>query len=131
MALSNPFDQNHKGLNILLKTEFAHFIDVPSLSVIIPIIKYALMSKDQPSKEKAGKIVATITHLIKDPKDLLPYLDYLILALKETIADHQTEVRAIAAKAFGSLAKKLSVKYSDSVKEALFTLLNDEKTPGV
>lgn len=73
-ALSNPFDENKKGLNILLKTEFAHFIDVPALSLIIPVIEYALTSKDQTSKEEAGKIVATITYLIKDPKDLLPYL---------------------------------------------------------
>jgi len=57
----------------------------------------------------AGKIVATISYLINDPKDLLPYLDTLIKSLKETISDHLTEVRQIAAKAFGSLAKKLSI----------------------
>lgn len=74
-SLSNPFDENHKGLNILLKTEFAHFIDVPSLSVIIPILEHGLISKQLSQKENAGKIVATIVHLIKDPKDLLPYLD--------------------------------------------------------
>lgn len=74
LALSNPFDENKKGLNILLKTEFAHFIDIPALSLIIPIVEYALTSKEQEPKEQAGKIVATITYLIKDPKDLLPYL---------------------------------------------------------
>jgi hypothetical protein len=56
----------------------------------------------------AAKIVATITFLIKDPKELLPYLKMLIKALKETVCDHLTEVRTIASKAFGSLAKKLS-----------------------
>jgi hypothetical protein len=49
-ALSNPFDHNKKGLNILLKTEFAHFIDIPALSIIIPILEYALTSKDEESK---------------------------------------------------------------------------------
>ncbi len=45
-SLSDPFYENKKGLNILLKTEFAHFIDVPALSLIIPILEYALTSKD-------------------------------------------------------------------------------------
>ena len=130
-ALSNPFDENHKGLNILLKTEFNHFIDVPSLSVIIPIIEHGLISKQLSQKENAGKIVATIVYLIKDPKDLLPYLDQLIVALKETIADHLTEVRTIASKAFGALAKKLGKRYSDPLKVTLFELLNSEKTPSV
>ena len=44
--MSDPFENNKKGLNILLKTEFAHFIDVPALSLIIPILEYALTSKD-------------------------------------------------------------------------------------
>jgi hypothetical protein len=41
----------------------------------------------------AGKIVATISYLINDPKDFMPYLDTLIKSLKETISDHLTEVR--------------------------------------
>jgi len=107
-SIADPFYENRKGLNILLKTEFVHFIDVPALSLIVPIVEYALTSRDQDSKELAGKIVATITYLIKDPKDLMPYLKMLIKALKETVCDHLTEVRTVASKAFGSLAKKLS-----------------------
>ena len=38
----------------------------------------------------------------------MPYLNMLIKALKEATTDHLTEVRTIASKAFGSLAKKLS-----------------------
>lgn len=92
-----------------MKTEFVHFIDVPALSLIVPIVEYALTSREQESKELAAKIVATITYLIKDPKDLMPYLKSLIKSLKETVCDHLTEVRTIASKAFGSLAKKLSI----------------------
>jgi len=39
----------------------------------------------------------------------MPYLKSLIKSLKETVCDHLTEVRTIASKAFGSLAKKLSL----------------------
>lgn len=55
----------------------------------------------------------------------------MIAALKETIADHLTEVRTIASKAFGALAKKLGKAYSDPLKVCLFELLNCEKTNSV
>jgi hypothetical protein len=45
-SIADPFYENKKGLNILLKTEFVHFIDVPALAMIVPIIEYALTSRD-------------------------------------------------------------------------------------
>ena len=41
-ALSDPFDMNKNGLEILLKTRFVHYIDAPSLALVIPIVDYAL-----------------------------------------------------------------------------------------
>ena len=41
-ALSNTYDESLKGLEVLLKTEFVHYIDTASLSLIIPIIEYGL-----------------------------------------------------------------------------------------
>ena len=45
-SIADPFYENKKGLNILLKTEFVHFIDVPALAMIVPIIEYSLTSRD-------------------------------------------------------------------------------------
>lgn len=41
-SLSNPYDENVKGLEILLETRFEHYIDAPALSLLIPIIDYGL-----------------------------------------------------------------------------------------
>ncbi len=46
LALSDPFYENKKGLEILLKTPFVHYIDIPALSMVIPIIEYGLRSRD-------------------------------------------------------------------------------------
>ena len=84
-----------------------HYIDIPALSLIIPILDYGLRSRDSILKEKASRIVGTILHLIKDPRDLMPYLDILMSALIITVTDPLTEVRNIAAKACGCLSKKI------------------------
>ena len=81
-----------------------HYIDVPALSLIIPILDYGLRSRDSQLKEKASRIVGTILHLIKDPRHLLPYLDTLVNALIISLTDPLTEVRNIAAKACGCLS---------------------------
>ena len=81
-----------------------HYIDIPALSLIIPILDYGLRSRDSLLKEKASRIVGTILHLIKDPRNLLPYLDTLTNALIISLTDPLTEVRNIAAKACGCLA---------------------------
>lgn len=63
-SLNDPFYQNKKGLMILLKSEFVHYLDIPALSLIVPIIDYGLRSRDDESKEEAARIVATIPNLI-------------------------------------------------------------------
>jgi hypothetical protein len=86
-ALSDPFYENKRGLDILLKTSFVHYIDIPALSMVIPIIEYGLRSRDSSLKEDSAKIVGTISHLIKDPKDILPYYDTLTNALLIAVCD--------------------------------------------
>jgi len=49
----------------------------------------------------------------------------------EAISDHLTEVRTIAAKAFGQLAKKLTVTHADTLKTILFDVLNSEQSTSV
>lgn len=135
-SINNPFDENKRGLEVLLKTQFVHYIDVPSLSLIIPIVDYGLRSRESKLKENAAQVVGkiatfntfiikniiflgTITHLIKDIKCLLPYNEILINALKIAICDPISDVRTIAAKAFGSLARKLGEANSGRIIEVL------------
>jgi hypothetical protein len=80
-----------------------------------------------------------MSHLIKDPKDLLPYIDTLLQALKVGVSDSLTEVRAASSKAIGFLASihllyiidKLGETYGYLVLTMLLELLDDEKTTTV
>lgn len=72
-ALSNPFEKNIKGLEVLLQTRFVHYIDAPSLALVIPIIDYALKQKrESEAKIHACQVVGSISTVIKDPKDIIP-----------------------------------------------------------
>ena len=51
-AISDPFEYNVRGLNVLLKTQFVHYIDAPALSLLIPIIDYGLRSKQSEMRQK-------------------------------------------------------------------------------
>ena len=113
-ALSNPYEENKKGLEVLLKTQFVHYIDTASLSLIIPIIDYGLRNRDSNLRKNASQLIGSISNLIKSTKDLDPYLPMLINALKMAICDTIGDVRAIAAKACGSLCQKLGLE--DSAK---------------
>ncbi len=71
-----------RSLNALLNIKFKHYIDGPSLSLIMPIIVYGLkFSKDSESKEKSSKIVANILNLIQKSEDLWPHIENLIEGL--------------------------------------------------
>ena len=124
-AINNPFDENKKGLEVLLKTQFVHYIDIPALSLIIPIIDYGLRSRESSLKVNASQIVGTISHLIKDPKDLSPYLDTLVNALKISVCDPIGDVRNISAKAFGALALKLGEEKSFKLIRTLKGILEN------
>jgi hypothetical protein len=58
------------------------------------------------TKKKATQIVGNMSSL-SEHKDLEPYVESLISDLKLTVVDPIPEVRATAAKAFGSLVKGL------------------------
>lgn len=104
-SLSDPFQYNRKGLEVLLKTKFEHYIDAPSLALVIPIIDYALKQKRvSDAKVDACQVVGSISELIKDENDLLPYLDILIDGLKSSLSDALNDIRVFSAKAIGKIA---------------------------
>ncbi|KAL4445680.1 hypothetical protein ABPG74_006231 [Tetrahymena malaccensis] len=123
-ALSDPFDLNKSGLEILLKTRFVHYIDAPALSLVIPIVDYALTQKRETRpKEDACQVVGSISALIKDPKDIIPYMDILVGGLRNALSDNDNEVRLFASKAIGQICKTLgqanSEKYFKFIKDIL------------
>jgi hypothetical protein len=66
-ALSDLFNNSKKALEVLLKTKFGHFIDPPALSVIVPILNYALRGRDTVLKQYACQVIGGVVFLIENP----------------------------------------------------------------
>uniref|UniRef100_A0A6B2KWI5 TOG domain-containing protein n=1 Tax=Arcella intermedia TaxID=1963864 RepID=A0A6B2KWI5_9EUKA len=101
-ALDDPNKYSSKALQALLATHFVHHIDSPSLSLIMPILKRALNDRSVDTKSQAAKVVGSISRLTEH-KDLKPYLGGLMENIQTLLIDPIPSLRAIAAKAVGSL----------------------------
>ena len=117
IAISDPYENNEKGLEILLKTTFVHYVDAPSLSLLIPIIEYGLRSRHSIMRLKASQIIGTISRLIKDPRNMLPYIDMLIKAFLFAISDVEEKVRNIATKSLAKFLQSLGTKVIGKIIE--------------
>ena len=114
-ALSDSTEPLKRALDILLETNFVHAIDAPSLSLIIPILDTGLTAPDHEAKKKSARVVGHICALTSDSKDLLPYMEIILPAMKSSLFDSIPEIRASAAKAMGALSRGLGIGNSDEI----------------
>ena len=114
-TLNNPTKELIYAIDLLLQQSFAHAIDAPSLSLIIPILDYGLRAQKNDVKIKATQLVRNICRVISDPNDMVPYLNVVIPALKTALFDPIPEVRSSSAKAMGSLCKGLGLENMQDV----------------
>ncbi|KJE95363.1 hypothetical protein CAOG_08919 [Capsaspora owczarzaki ATCC 30864] len=119
-ALRDPNAKTQAALSTLLETAFVHFIDAPSLALIMPILQRALRERATETKKMAAQIIGNMSSLA-DHKDLLPYLSSLLPGLKQVLLDPIPEVRGIAARALGTLVKGIG---EDKFAELLPWLLD-------
>ncbi|KDQ20094.1 hypothetical protein BOTBODRAFT_101949 [Botryobasidium botryosum FD-172 SS1] len=127
-ALVDP-EKTPSALNSLLKTSFVHYIDSPSLALVIPVIERGLKERSADTKRKAVQIVGNLASLT-DSKDFVPYLSRLIPLVHVVLVDPVPEARATAAKALGALIERLGEpNFPDLVQSLLQTLKTD--TSGV
>ncbi|KAI1317575.1 translational activator of GCN4 [Mortierella claussenii] len=128
-ALCDPNSKTHPALTALLGTSFVHYIDSPSLALVMPILERGLRERATDIKKKASQIVGNMASLT-DQKDLIPYLPRLLPGVKEVLVDPVPDARATAAKALGTLVEKLGESnFPDLVHELVDTLKSD--TSGV
>ena len=127
-ALRDPEKNLLSAVNLLLEQSFAHAIDTPSLSLIIPLIDFALRAHDNQIKKKACLLVGNICQVVLHSNDLLPYLPIVIPALKSALFDPIPQVRAAAAKALGALCKGLGMTNSQNILKWLKELLQTDCT---
>ncbi|KAJ3197163.1 translational activator of GCN4 [Irineochytrium annulatum] len=124
-ALVDPNAKTQSALSALLDTSFVHYIDAPSLALIVPILQRGLTERVTETKKKAAQIMGQMASLT-DQKDLIPYLKTLLPGLKEVLVDPVPEARAIAARALGSMVEKLGEdNFPGLVSELLLTLKSE------
>ena len=112
-ALKDPEHGLKHSLDVLLKTNFTHLIDAPSLSLLIPVLYNGLFSQNSHNNINAAVVVGHICELIQQPQDLIPYLGIIMPALRATLFSADPQVRGTAALAVGSLSKGLGLSNSD------------------
>ncbi|RLV88989.1 eIF-2-alpha kinase activator GCN1 [Spathaspora sp. JA1] len=128
-AIGDPTKFTDDALDKLIKTQFVHYIDGPSLALIIHVIHRGMKDRSASTKKKACQIVGNMAILV-DAKDLRPYLNELVGELEIAMVDPVPATRSTAARALGSLVEKLGEEQFPSLIPNLLDTLQDERKAG-
>ncbi|KAK7204005.1 armadillo-type protein [Myxozyma melibiosi] len=128
-AISDPTKNVETALDALLKTSFVHYIDAPSLALIVYILKRGLRERSASTKRKACQIVGNMASLT-DSKDLLPYLNDLVAELEISMVDPVPATRGTASRALGSLIEKLGEEQMPNLIPKLLSTLRADNNEG-
>ena len=127
-ALSDPTKHTDEALDALIKISFIHYLDSPSLALIVRILERALGERSA-SKRKASQIIGSLAHLT-ERKDVTPHLPVIVAGLKLAIVDPVPATRATASKALGSLVEKLGEDALPDLVPSLMSTLKSETGAG-
>ena len=128
-AIGDPTKYTEDALDALIQTQFVHYIDGPSLALIIHVIHRGMHDRSANTKRKACKIVGNMAILV-DTKDLIPYLQQLIEEVEVAMVDPVPNTRATAARALGALVERLGEEQFPDLIPRLLDTLKDESKSG-
>ncbi|XP_055638459.1 eIF-2-alpha kinase activator GCN1 [Toxorhynchites rutilus septentrionalis] len=126
-ALENPSTKTSACLQSLLETKFVHFIDAPSLALIMPVVQRAFMDRSTETRKMAAQIIGNM-YSLTDQKDLTPYLPNIIPGLKTSLLDPVPEVRAVSSRALGAMVKGMGESSFDDLLPWLMQTLTSESS---
>uniref|UniRef100_A0A0N5CD70 Translational activator GCN1 n=1 Tax=Strongyloides papillosus TaxID=174720 RepID=A0A0N5CD70_STREA len=124
-ALIDPGNKTVSTLTTILNIRFAHFIDTPSLSMMMPIVKRGFDEKSTEGRRMAANIIANIYQLA-DKRDMEHYLYEIMPGLKKSLFDPVPDIRAICAKAIGSIIKYAIGESSEKLQAELLPWLSQK-----
>ena len=104
-ALSDPTKYTDEALDSLIKVQFVHYLDAPSLALVTRILQRGLGDRSN-TKRKAAQVIGSLAHLT-EKKDIIAHLPVLVAGLKVAAVDPVPTTRATASRALGSLIEKL------------------------
>lgn len=126
-AIGDPTKYTEEALDSLIKTQFVHYIDGPSLALIIHVIHRGMRDRLAATKKKACQIVGNMAILV-DANDLRPYLNSLVSELDLAMVDPVPGTRSTAARALGSLVERLGEEqFPDLIPRLLATLADPNR----
>jgi hypothetical protein len=108
-ALDDPANKTQKCLDSMLTTHFVHFIDQPSLALIMPVIERAFQARSTKTRKAASQIIGNL-YSLTDQKDLRPYLQAIIPGLKQSLLDPVPDVSNYQKNFFECFVNKLKNK---------------------
>ena len=122
-ALSDSTKYTEEALDSLLKLSFVHYLDAPSLALVVRILERGLGDRSS-TKRKSSQIIGSLAHLT-EKKDLSVHLPILVSGLRVATVDPVPTTRATSSKALGSLVEKLG---EDALPDLIPSLMTTLKT---
>lgn len=127
-ALSDPTKYTDDALDSLIKVQFVHYLDAPSLALVTRILQRGLGDRSN-TKRKASQVIGSLAHLT-ERKDLITHLPVLVSGLKVAAVDPVPTTRATASRALGSLVEKLGEDALPDLIPSLMQTLKSESGAG-
>jgi HEAT-like repeat len=127
-ALSDPTKYTDEALDSLIKVSFVHYLDSPSLALVVRILERGLGDRSA-TKRKSAQIIGSLAHLT-ERKDLTSHLPILVAGLKIAVVDPVPTTRATASKALGSLVEKLGEEALPDLIPGLMSTLKSDTSAG-
>merc|ERR1719319_1615743 len=126
-ALQDPGKKTGPCLQTLLDTKFVHFIDAPSLALIMPAVQRAFQDRSTETRKMAAQIIGNM-YSLTDQKDLAPYLPGIIPGLKASLLDPVPEVRGVSARALGAMVRGMGESSFEELLPWLMSTLTSESS---
>ena len=124
-ALDDPANKTQSCLVTMLSTKFVHFIDAPSLALIMPVIQRAFEARSTGTRKMAAQIIGNM-YSLTDQKDLAPYLPGIVPGIKQSLLDPVPDVRAATARALGAMVRGMGDQIIGDILPWLMSTLTSE-----